>query len=75
MERAYHERTGVTYGRRYAVCYESGELAVVDIDTGSLVNLLQWKKPLWRMMELDGRLLVATGDGELLVFDEGIWAL
>lgn len=75
LEGAYRVNTGVVYGRRYAFCFQSGRLAIVDIDTGSLVNFLQWRTPLWRLMELDGRLLAATGDGELLVFDESIWGL
>jgi outer membrane protein assembly factor BamB len=73
--KTYRERPGTVYGGRLAVAHESGLLAIFDTETGALVSQYQAKVPLWRTEEVDGRLLVATGDGTLLVFDESIWRL
>ena len=70
---AYREKMGTVFRDRIAVAYESGVLAVFNVADGALVQFYQGRSPLWRTAEADGRLLVATGDGALLVFDESIW--
>jgi hypothetical protein len=70
---SYREKAGTVYKDRLAIATESGHLAVFNTGDGSLVTSYAGKVPLWRTAEADGRLLVATGDGALLVFDESIW--
>ena len=67
---AYRARPGTVYGETIAFANESGHLAVFDLRDGSLVWLHKYKAPLWGTAEADGRLLVSTGDGKLLVFEE-----
>jgi hypothetical protein len=71
---AYLEKMGTVFRDRIAVAYESGVLAVFNLADGALVRLYQGRDALWRTSEVDGRLLVATGGGVLLVFDESIWS-
>jgi outer membrane protein assembly factor BamB len=66
---AYHAKTGTVYGHTLAVPHESGHLAVFNLKDGSLPWLHIAKVPLWSSAEVDGRLLVGTGDGKLLVFE------
>lgn len=73
--KAYRERPGTIYSGRLAIAHESGLLAILNTADGALVSHYQAKVPLWQTEEVDGRLLVATGDGTLLVFDESIWGL
>lgn len=75
LERSYHEKAGTVYRNRLAISTETGQLGIFDLADGSLVNLYSDKLPLWQTAEADGRLLVGTGDGKLLVFDESIWGL
>lgn len=75
LRQAYREKNGTIYKGRMAVASEMGYLAVFGLADGALVSLYETKLPLWRTAEADGRLLVATGDGALLVFDESIWGL
>ncbi len=72
---AYRKSKGTVYRGRVAFSHESGHLAVFDTATGELVSFYVDKTALWRTAEADGRLLVSTGNGELLVFDESIWGL
>lgn len=72
---AYREKNGTLYRDRIAFAYESGHLAVFNLEDGSLVSFYMAKSPLWCTGEADGRLLVTTDEAELLVFDESIWGL
>jgi hypothetical protein len=56
-----------------AMPFESGHLAVFDIESGELVQYYKGRAPLWQAAEVDGRLLITTGDGSILVFDESVW--
>jgi outer membrane protein assembly factor BamB len=75
LKNAFRQKTGTVFRDRIAVALEIGWLAIFNLTNGSLVTLFDAKAPLWRTAEADGRLLVATGDGALLVFDESIWGL
>jgi hypothetical protein len=75
LRNSYREKRGTVYSDRLAIATESGHLAVFNTGDGSLLSLYESKVPLWSTAEADGRLLVATGDGTLLVFDESIWAI
>jgi outer membrane protein assembly factor BamB len=72
---AGREKTGTLYRGRLAIGCELGYLAIFNLADGALVTVYQAKAPLWRTEEADGRLLVGTGDGDLLVFDESIWGV
>jgi hypothetical protein len=48
---------------------------VTYVDSGDLVSLQTAKRALWSAAEADGRLLVGTGSGSLMVFDQSTWAL
>ena len=65
---AYSAKAGTICEGKLAIPNESGHLVVFDVKDGSLVWLYRYKGQLWRTAEADGRLLVATGDGKLLVF-------
>jgi outer membrane protein assembly factor BamB len=75
LKGAYRDKTGTFYKDRIAIANESGHLAVFRLSDGALISLYTAKVPLWRTAEADGRLLVGTGVGTLLVFDESIWGL
>lgn len=68
-----YPKQGVGFQNRLAMPFEGGQLAVIDIDSGEIVRYYTGSVPLWQAAEADGRLLVATGDGTLLVFDESVW--
>jgi len=68
-------RPGLVYRNRIVFAFESGRLAVLDVATGEIVRYFKSAVPLWWPTEVDGRLLVGTGDGTVLVFDESIWGL
>ena len=70
---AYREKMGTVFRDRLAVAYESGVLAVFNVADGTLVRFYQDRAALWQTAEVDGRLLVATDEGVLLLFDESIW--
>jgi outer membrane protein assembly factor BamB len=72
---AFREKVGTVYRDRIAFAYESGHLAVFNLEDGSLVSFYMAKSPLWCTGEADGRLLVTTDEADLLVFDESIWGL
>jgi outer membrane protein assembly factor BamB len=63
-------RPGTVYGETIAFANESGLVAIFDRRDGNLVETHEYKAPLWGTAEADGRLLVSTGDGKLLVFEE-----
>ena len=63
-------RPGTVYGETIAYANEQGLVAIFDRRDGSLVEIHKYKAPLWGTAEADGRLLVSTGDGKLLVFEE-----
>lgn len=69
-EHAYRARPGTIFGETIAFANESGLLAVFNLWNGSLVWSYKHRAPLWGTAEADGRLLVSTGDGNLLVFAE-----
>lgn len=68
-------RPGLVYRDRIVFAFESGRLAVLDVTTGEIVRYFKSAVPLWWPVEVDGRLLVGTGDGTILVFDESIWGI
>jgi outer membrane protein assembly factor BamB len=70
LREAYRARPGTVFGGTIAFANESGHLAVFNLWNGSLVWSYKYKAPLWGTAEADGRLLVSTGDGKLLVFAE-----
>ena len=71
----YHEKQAKAFQRRLALPFETGGLAIFNMENGDLVDLYKSKYPLWQCEEADGRLLVATGNGRLLAFDQSIWGL
>ncbi len=72
---AMRPRPCVVYRNRLGIAFESGQLAVLDTESGEIVQYYKDRVPLWWPVEVDGRLLVGTGDGTILVFDESIWGL
>lgn len=71
----FRPKSGVAYRNRLAMPFETGQVAVLDVESGEVVCYYKGGVPLWKALEVDGHLLVATGDGTLLVFDESIWGL
>ena len=70
LAEAFLPKTGTIYGGKIAFAMESGHLAVFDLVDGRLVWLYKHKLKLGRTAEADGRLLVTSDDGHLLVFEE-----
>ncbi len=68
LEEVLFAKTGTIHGGKVAFATESGHLPVFDLTNGRLVWLYKYKGSLGRTAEADGRLLVTTGRGELLVF-------
>lgn len=68
-------RPGLVYRNRLVIAFETGRLAVLDVESGEIVRYFRSQVPLWWPAEVDGRLLVGTGDGTILVFDESIWGI
>lgn len=72
---AYREERPTIYKGRIAISYESGHVAVIDGITGDLVNSVRLPKPLLASAEHEGRLVVSTADGTLMISDEALWGL
>lgn len=75
LKQAYRGKAGVVHEGRLAMPCESGHLAIFDLSDGSLLFLHQGRTALLRTAVADGRLLVATGDGTLLICDPSGWKL
>lgn len=65
-------RPAVVFKNRVAVPSSSGHIVVYDTD-GEFSHVVKTQYSLWKGIEADGRLIVATGQGSLLVFDESVW--
>jgi outer membrane protein assembly factor BamB len=72
---AFFQKEGTIYRDRLAVAHQYGRLSIFNLTDGSLIGIHKEKVSLWRTAEVDGRLLVGTDDGTLLVFDESVWGL
>lgn len=72
LREIYHIGPGVVFQNRVAFPTESGHIVVYDTD-GELIHIVKAGLQLWRAIEADGRLIVATGQGFVLVYDESIW--
>jgi outer membrane protein assembly factor BamB len=70
LERALFPKTGTVYEDKITFATESGHLPVFDLRDGRLVWSHVRKASLGRTAEADGRLLVTTDRGELLVFGD-----
>lgn len=71
-ENSYLSTPGVVWQSSIAFPHESGHLPIFSLADGSLEALYRAQVPLWQAADADGRLLVGTGDGSLLVFDESV---
>ncbi len=68
LKEVLYMKAGTVYGGKLAIPTESGHLPVFDLSNGRLASLDKYDATLWRTAEADGRLLVTTGEGKLLVF-------
>ncbi len=68
----YRLGPGVVFRNRVAFPSESGHIVVYDTD-GEFIHVVKAGLQLFRGIEADGRLILATGQGFMLVYDETIW--
>jgi outer membrane protein assembly factor BamB len=64
---------GAVFNNRIAFPHQSGHLGVFDLDDGLLLDVREEKEDLWTCAVVDSRLVIGTGSGRLLVYDESIW--
>lgn len=73
MVKGTHPRPAVAYRGRVAIPYETGHIAVYDVAAAALVHVVQTKHRFNRAIEADGRLILGTFNGSLVVYDDSIW--
>jgi outer membrane protein assembly factor BamB len=69
---AAYPRLGLQHGRRVVLLF-SGQLAVIDLTDGALINLYTKRTTLAGAVMIGERLVVPCGDGAIRVFDQSIW--
>jgi len=66
----YGAATGAGWGDFVVFAMQSGHVAAFERATGDLVFVRRFRTSLWDPIVVDGRVIVPTSDGQLLVFAE-----
>jgi outer membrane protein assembly factor BamB len=73
LQGANQPGAGVVFNDTIAFPHQSGHLGVFNMNDGRLVDVRHEKEDLWSCAVVNSKLVVGTGSGHLLIFDESIW--